>query len=139
MTVENESQNGRSHEKENQRQTVDKLPEEYRIFGENLRIERKKHGYSIKDIAALLNVSSSYVSLMERGGCNPSLSVIYYLCDIFDVTPNYFFMERKADETAGVEWNGLKTAYKLINRLSDRDMNIIVEIMKKMIYKALNE
>jgi len=132
-------QNGQSYETDSQLQIVGGLPEKYKIFGENLRAERKRRGFSLKDMAALLNMTPSYVGMIERGDCNPRLSVIYDLCDIFDVTPNYFFTEVKKNETSGVGWATVRTAGILLNNLSGRDMNIVIKLMKEMFYASAVE
>jgi len=130
------SQNEQSYEKDNQLRIVGGLPEKYKIFGENLRAERKRHGFSLKDMAALLNMTPSYVGMIERGDCNPRLSVIYDLCDIFNVTPNYFFTEVKKNGTPGVGWATIRTAGILLNNLSGHDMNIVIKLMKEMLYES---
>ena len=49
----------------------------YREMGERLRIERRAHHLSLRDLAARLGVSPSLISQVETGRATPSVSTLY--------------------------------------------------------------
>ncbi|QMV40874.1 helix-turn-helix domain-containing protein [Cohnella cholangitidis] len=56
------------------------------IFGEKLKTERKKKGWSQEELAAKLFVSRQSVSKWENGLNYPSIEVIINLSDLFGIT-----------------------------------------------------
>jgi transcriptional regulator with XRE-family HTH domain len=56
------------------------------IFGEKLKSERKKRGWSQEELAEKLFVSRQSVSKWETGLNYPSIEVIIKLSDLFEVT-----------------------------------------------------
>ncbi|MBQ6979623.1 MAG: helix-turn-helix transcriptional regulator [Clostridia bacterium] len=53
-------------------------------FKENLRSLRISKKMSQKDLANLLNVDQRTVSAWEKGVCEPSFSMLYKICKVFD-------------------------------------------------------
>lgn len=53
-------------------------------FKENLRGLRISKKMSQKDLANLLNVDQRTVSAWEKGVCEPSFSMLYKICKVFD-------------------------------------------------------
>jgi transcriptional regulator with XRE-family HTH domain len=56
------------------------------IFGEKLKNERKKKGWSQEELAEKLFVSRQSVSKWENGMNYPSIEVIIKLSDLFEIT-----------------------------------------------------
>ncbi|WP_099159048.1 helix-turn-helix domain-containing protein [Virgibacillus ndiopensis] len=56
------------------------------IFGERLKIEREKRGWSQTDLAEKIHVSRQSVSKWETGKNYPSIEVIIDLSDLFSIT-----------------------------------------------------
>ena len=54
------------------------------VFAENLRILRKSKGLTQSALAAMLGVDKRTVSAWENKICEPSLTALARLCDIFD-------------------------------------------------------
>lgn len=54
------------------------------VFAENLRILRKSKGLTQSALAAMLGVDKRTVSALENKICEPSLTALARLCDIFD-------------------------------------------------------
>lgn len=61
-------------------------------FGETIRRERKRVGLSQSELAALVGVSDSHISTIERAAA-PSLYLRTYvdLCNVFDLDVRAFF------------------------------------------------
>lgn len=59
----------------------------YRLaFKENLRRLRLEKGITQAQLAQKLGVDQRTISAWEKGVCEPSLSIILTLCEIFDET-----------------------------------------------------
>ena len=66
-----------------------------KTFGKNIRYYRFKKKYTQEKLAELLDVSTNYVSRMERGQHSASFDVIEELSKILDVEPYKFFLKSK--------------------------------------------
>lgn len=53
-----------------------------------LRLEK---GVSARDMSLSLGQSESYINRIENRKMLPSLSVFFYICDFFQITPQEFF------------------------------------------------
>ncbi|MCL2573656.1 MAG: helix-turn-helix domain-containing protein [Defluviitaleaceae bacterium] len=61
----------------------EKLAKRFLIFGNNVRLARKKMGFSSTDFARFLGISVAYVGLIERGERTPSVEMLIKICDFF--------------------------------------------------------
>lgn len=59
-------------------------------MGVRLRQKRKAMRLSQKELAAILHLSETHISNLERGCYLPSLSCLLRLCDVLGETPDYF-------------------------------------------------
>lgn len=57
------------------------------LFGENLRHEREKRGWSQGRLAQLAGLSSSEVYRLEKARRDPRLSTVFLLADALDMKP----------------------------------------------------
>jgi len=55
-------------------------------LGDLLRAQRRAAGHSLRDIAALTNVSSAYLSQLERGLHEPSARILRSLADALNLS-----------------------------------------------------
>lgn len=66
----------------------------YEEFTQNritqLRIQR---GVSARDMSLSLGQNESYINQIENRKALPSLSVLFYICEYFHITPQQFFDE----------------------------------------------
>lgn len=64
-------------------------------LGEALRLFRVFHDMSVSDLAHRLDVSPSYISLIENGRKQPNLHLVEKYAEIFETTPSaiMFFSE----------------------------------------------
>ena len=58
---------------------------EYR-FGANMRVLRKKMGYSINEMSKLMGSGTTMVSNYERGASEPNLSILIKVSEIFGLS-----------------------------------------------------
>ena len=120
------------------------LSERCKVIGRNMRIERKKRGFSLDNLSEYISLSASYVGLLERGERCPSLKILLSLCDLFDVTPNDLLLDRaeiiaasgefkeKAakTKTGDVKNNKYKSVLSLIHNMDESHLDYAITILK---------
>ena len=52
---------------------------------------RMSRGLSARDMSLSIGQSPGYINNIENGVNYPSMSVFFYICDFFDITPKEFF------------------------------------------------
>ena len=52
---------------------------------------RMSKGVSARDMSLSLGQSPGYINNIENGVNYPSMSVFFYICDYFEITPSEFF------------------------------------------------
>ena len=60
-------------------------------FGHRLRSIRESKGFSQEAFANLLDVDRSYLGGIERGERNPSLKIVYRICEAIEIKPEELF------------------------------------------------
>jgi len=60
-------------------------------FCERITQLRLKKGVSARDMSLSLGQSESYINRIESKKMLPSMSVFFYICDYFRITPEEFF------------------------------------------------
>lgn len=106
-------------------------------IGEKLREIREKKGFTMRQVAEIIDIDYSYISKIEKGKI-PSLDKLNKLCDLYGITAASLFGEEvktpKELEEVGVEWisfakemekkditpeeiKQIMTALKLMNKL----------------------
>lgn len=58
---------------------------------------RLNKGVSARDMSLSLGQSAGYVNNIENGVNYPSMTVFFYICDYFGITPAEFFAEECVD------------------------------------------
>lgn len=86
-----------------------------------LRINK---GTSARDMSLSIGQSAGYINNIENGVNYPSMTVFFYICDYFGITPKEFF---DTDTTDPAKVNALLEAAK---GLSSEDLNHLVAIAK---------
>jgi transcriptional regulator with XRE-family HTH domain len=66
-------------------------------FGIILRKARQHAGFSQEKLAALANIDRSYVSLLEQGKRQPSITVLFQLSDALHLSPIEFISSLERD------------------------------------------
>jgi transcriptional regulator with XRE-family HTH domain len=55
-------------------------------FGNKLRALRKRRGLTVRQLAAMLEVTHSHIVGIEKGKHNPSVEMVIKVADVFDVS-----------------------------------------------------
>lgn len=92
-------------------------------FCERLTQLRLEKGVSARDMSLTLGQSEAYINRIESKKMLPSMSVFFYICDYFGITPKEFFdFSEKPDlEIIGAA-NKLRT-------LSDEKRKHIIDVI----------
>ncbi len=64
---------------------------EKEAFSKRLTQLRLNKGVSARDMSLSLGQSPGYINNIENGVNLPSMTVFFYICDYFDITPKDFF------------------------------------------------
>lgn len=68
-------------------------------FGQDIAAARMTHKLKMHELAALVDVSQSNISRIERGEAhNPEVNTVLKICDALDLDPRTYFEVRKLGE-----------------------------------------
>jgi transcriptional regulator with XRE-family HTH domain len=83
--------------------TDDPWKQQVEAFGEFIHTQRKLAKLSLRELAALTDISNAYLSQLERGRHAPSIKVLKSLANAFNLSAETLFGEAGllADETPG--------------------------------------
>ena len=64
------------------------------FFALRLAKLRTQKGVSARDMSLSLGQNPGYINSIENGKALPSMSLFFYICDYFGITPAAFFEEK---------------------------------------------
>lgn len=88
---------------------------------------RLKHGVSARDMSLSLGQNSSYINNIENGKALPSMTVFFYICEYFHITPQEFFSFENSNPEK------TKNLEKELNLLTDEQLNIVSALVKELV------
>ena len=92
-------------------------------FAKRLIELRQKKGVSARDMSLSLGQSAGYINNIENGINFPSMTVFFYICDYFDITPKEFFdVEIKSP-------NQINDLIKTVNQLSTEKIEALIKLL----------
>lgn len=95
-------------------------------FGHNLLKLRKEKGYTREELAEKSNLSANYIYGLENGSYLPGFITIIDLSNALDITTSQL-LDKYVDNKHNVF---LEQVSQNINQLSDRDLDLILNIIK---------
>ena len=87
-----------------------------------LRIQK---GVSARDMSLSLGQSPGYINNIENGINLPSMTVFFYICDYFNITPQEFF---DIDSTNPTKLNAI---IRLEKSLTNDQLDILLALIKQ--------
>lgn len=86
---------------------------------------RIKHGVSARDMSLSLGQNASYINNIENGKALPSMTVFFYICEYFNISPQEFFSYENPnpEKTTQLEYD--------LNLLTDDQLNIVLTLVKE--------
>ena len=85
---------------------------------------RLKHGVSARDMSLTLGQNPGYINNIESGKAMPSMSVFFYICEYFQISPKEFF---DLDASEPQELSELIVNLKLLNKEQLHSISTIVK------------
>lgn len=89
------------------------------LIGQFIAAERKRKGYTQRQLAELLGISDKTVSKWERGNGFPEVSLLLPLCDELDITVNELL---SGERFSGGEYQK-KAEENMVNMIKEREEN----------------
>ena len=99
---------------------------EKQVFINRLTELRNKKGVSARDMSLSLGQSPGYINNIENGINLPSMTLFFYICDYFHITPKDFFDFDNADPDQA------STLYEEAKSLDSEKMSHLIAIVKAM-------
>ena len=87
---------------------------------------RIKKGVSARDMSLSIGMGEAYISNLENGKAMPSIEVLFYICEYFQITPAEFFDEDIKEPTKAYE------VYQLIKKLNNDQLDVIKSMVEQM-------
>ena len=120
----------------------DYMKEKYAVMGHTIRANRQQRKFTTHELAELLNLSDSYIGLLERGARNPSLDVLLRICELFGITPNDLLLSGAGQCKVSESKSGynlkmhVESITSLARNLNDKDADIVINLIKGLIQRS---
>ena len=83
-------------------------------------------GVSARDMSLTLGQSPSYINNIENGINLPSMTVFFYICDYFGITPKEFFDVELKNPSKSQE------LMRLSKNLSGDQLDLVMDIVRNL-------
>jgi transcriptional regulator with XRE-family HTH domain len=98
--------------------------------GPRIREHRKKNGLTIERLSEMLDVSTSFVGLVEKGDCGMSVENILALADIFKITVDYLLTGNSESAPANDNKNRFEMLETYLYDYSEEEVVFLLETAK---------
>jgi transcriptional regulator with XRE-family HTH domain len=100
---------------------------EQKQFAERIAKLRTAKGVSARDMSLSLGQSEGYINKIENGINFPSMTVFFYICDYFEISPEEFFDTKSPNPSKANE------LLKYAKSLSDEQLDTLISLAKNLI------
>ena len=98
-------------------------------FVKRLTQLRMQKGVSARDMSLSIGQSETYINKIENGASLPSMSVFFYICDYFNISPAEFFdVDTEYPEKT-------KSIIKNLKRLNGKQLDHISSIIEDITHQ----
>ncbi len=100
-------------------------------IGKNLKNARSSKGYTQEQMAEQLNVSSKFISMIERGCSGLSITNLTNICKILDIEPNSLF-------NGVLNYTDSKDEYitNALSTLANGDKEFLISVIEYILKKS---
>ena len=100
-------------------------------IGQNLKNARTSKGYTQEQMAEQLNVSSKFISMIERGCSGLSITNLTNICKVLDIEPNSVF-------NGILNYGNNKDEYitKALSTLANGDKEFLISVIEYILKKS---
>ena len=95
-------------------------------FAERLIQLRLNKDVSARDMSLSIGQSPNYINHIENGKNFPSMTVFFYICDYFRITPSEFFNVNSQDPTRTQE------LVKAVSGLNSEQMSNLIKLARDL-------
>lgn len=105
-------------------------------MGKRIREERTKRNLTIEQLSELIDLSPSFLGLVERGARGLSIEKLITVAEVFDISIDSLL--KSNDSTEVTKYDAVKS---LLYNLDDTEFNFISNIIKesRKLFKAKDE
>jgi transcriptional regulator with XRE-family HTH domain len=106
------------------------------LIGENVRLERTARHLSIEELAEVLDFTTGFIGLIERGKRGATAYTLYRLAQVFDISIDALFMpgeEKNLSVSEDINDNASalrKKVSSLIVNLTEKELVFIINVIK---------
>ncbi|MDO5681776.1 MAG: helix-turn-helix transcriptional regulator [Propionibacteriaceae bacterium] len=102
-------------------------------MGSFIRAQRQLSAMSLRQLAALSNVSNAYLSQIERGLHQPSLKVVRSIAEALNISTEYLLSQSGVLETPDPsEQTGAETAILADPVLTDEEKEVVLGVYRSL-------
>jgi transcriptional regulator with XRE-family HTH domain len=113
-------------------------------YNSKIKVLRKKHGDTLKQLAQRINYDYSNLSKVERGIYEPSLDLLLKVAEVYNVDMNYFFKtdndntyedENKLLKELDISCNQSKKKFELLldgKQISKKELEFAIEVLRQL-------
>ena len=105
-------------------------------IGQKIKSERVKKNMRVEELALILNVSESFIRLIERGERGTSIQLLLQVCNVFDLNIGDFFSKKVLtlnEQKENTERQNLLNVINNLLRIMDMSqLNFILETLKNL-------
>ena len=108
------------------------------IIGENIRNERILRKISIDELAEMLDLTSGFVGLIERGQRGTTTIALYKLAGIFGLSIDSFFRQKRSmpiemgEEYISKKQIKRKKIESLISDFTENELDFVISVVKSV-------
>jgi len=110
-----------------------------KYIGQRIRALRENNNISREALAEQLELSDSYIGLVERGTRGITLTNLVKIANYFEVSIEYFFLEKKGEIMHNITSTRLDHLAKIIETVDDDDYEFLLKIIKEMTVHLKNK
>jgi transcriptional regulator with XRE-family HTH domain len=117
-----------------------------RTLGELIRVQRKLANLSLREVAAMANVSNAYLSQVERGLHEPSVRVLKAVAKALNISADTLLTQAGLLETVASQEAGAAPAQGLVEaairtdaRLSESQKEALIGVYRSYILRSTEE
>lgn len=101
-----------------------------KVLGENIRLLRKSAGLQVNEFAIQLDIGFAYLSQIELGNRNPSVSLIIKIANFFCVSIDELSTERNLVSQNNIGYR--RKIYMLLNRYPESSHDYLFALAKRV-------
>ena len=95
-------------------------------FIDRLTKLRVNKGVSARDMSLSIGQSAGYINNIENGVNLPSMTVFFYICDYFGITPAEFFDTSSTNPTKAYE------LYQAAKKLGNDKLDMLINLVNSL-------